>query len=321
MTTVLNEQQAAEILARQVAEDLDVGNVPAGKVIFEGQIMDRTIVAKIIDERVVKHNSNALFDLYHSIDDHIEAGPVRVRLKTNLFWGLTARVIGAARNVMYDMPRIARECGHIDSFNEYLTSISAAQFSSDYTEIMGYAHNSSGMNRLRALGGVLSDQRQRILAEAVAQGVPTKNLLPDIFEMAKQEPEIDGETMAKAMLVAEVMNEGGTEEDLVEAKALVTAKLQEDLKRKRDNAVIELPLLQRLLSDVIAEHKETSFHELDNETQAALIAGAIRTLQKLPEALTKARSISVTDLMMALPQIKRLRARLSEVASDPRFAE
>lgn len=341
---VLNETQAAEVLARQVAEQLDQGPIPQQKVIFEGKIMDRTAVAQIVDERTVASRKAAMFDVQDCIHDYLECSSARQRLLSNILYGLRYRIVGTAKQIFYGMNAAARETGHIDNFNEFLVELDVAQCSAEYAEQLGYAEFGSGMHKLKALLSVYDQWRRAAYADAESLGM-TKYQAPDLREAIYDKPQLENDALAKALIMPrleleEVYGKSAmdrvhnlvmqmqprpadvSEEAFEVYKEIVTnvrKKVAADHEADIKHAIDIAPYIERIIDEAGRVPEEVLFHQLPLDLQAALIESVDRTATKIPDQLSKDRRVSTTDMALACVALRKLRRKLADVLSDSRF--
>lgn len=342
---VLNETQAAEILARLVAEQLDQGPIPQSKVIFEGKIMDRTAVAEIVDSRIVEGRKSAYFDVQDAIHDYLECTSARQRLLSNILYGLRYRIVGTAKQIFYGMNAAARGVGHIDNFNEFLCDLDTAENSASYAEQLGYAEFGTGMHKLKALLSTFDQWRRAAYADAESLGM-TKYQASDLREAIYEAPQLDNDALAKALIMprleleevygknamdrihnlvmqmqprpADVSEEAFEvyKEIVTNVRKKVAAEHEDDIKHAIDIA----PYVERIIDEAGRVPEDVSFHQLPLDLQAALIESVDRAATKIPDQLSKDRRVSTTDMAIACVALRKLRARLNEVLRDPRFA-
>lgn len=320
MNNVLTEQQAAEILARDVAEEIDMTGVAKdGKVLFEGNAMKREDVARIVDERLLAGRKSANFDVQDAIEDALPIGNIRLRLRTNILWGLAYKVIGATRDVLFRMNEEARELGNINGWNEFYAQLSEAESAAVYAEQMGYSHYGSGMAKARALLSLYSQWREIAIKEAKALRI--KNTLPEIHALVNEAPQYDPSEMEKALAVTRIVMAGQSEEVLAKALTQVTDKVRADHKARVEQAKAMAPHLEHLLTIASegAESEHIRFNDLPIEVQGQIIESVANSVGKIPDQLIKMRSVSMIDMVTALPLVQELRNKLLDVLSDPRF--
>lgn len=317
---VLTEQQAAEILAREVAEEIDqTGMAKDGKVLFEGQAMKREDVARIVDNRLLAGRKAANFDPQDAIEDGMPLGPVRLRLRTNILWSLAYKVIGATRDVLFRMNEFARETGTIDGWNEFYAQLSEAESSAAYAEQMGYAHYGSGLAKARALMSLYAQWRE--LAIKDAKMLRTKNTLPEIYSLVNEAPQYDPSELEKALYVVREVMKGQSEDVIAKALIQVEAKVKAEHTARVEQAKAMAPHLMHLLAIVAdgAEGEHVRFPELPIEVQGSIIESVANSAKRLPDQLVKMRSVSMIDMVTSLPLIEGLKGVLLDALNDPRF--
>lgn len=316
---VLTEQQAAELLARDVSEEIDqTGMAKDGKVLFEGQAMKREDVAKLVDERLLAGRKAANFDPQDAIEDSMPLGPVRLRLRTNILWSLAYKVIGATRDVLFRMNEFARETGTIDGWNEFYAQLSEAESSAAYAEQMGYAHHGSGLAKARALMSLYAQWRE--LATKDAKMLRVKNTLPEIYALVNEAPQYDPSELEKALYVVREVLKGQSEEVIAKAIVQVEAKVKAEHTVRVEQAKAMAPHLMSLLTIVAsAEDEHVQFSELPIEVQGGVIESVANSVKRLPDQLVKMRSVSMIDMVTSLPLIEGLKSVLLDTLNDPRF--
>jgi hypothetical protein len=313
-------EQANEALVRQIADDLDNGALPEGKVIYNGSITTRANALRSHDEAIVTARKSTTFDIQDTIDDYLVAGPARLRLRSNMLWGMGYRVIGAVRDVVYRMSEHAREVGHINKFNDYLAELNDAESSADYAEQLGYAHYGSGMNKARALFTIYSQWHDLTVQDFGKARVKIgKNELPILAELAAQPPRYDASEAEKMMVATRMMLEGEDPAVIDEAVQLVFAKASEEHKMRVLNNATMAPILERLVIEASEPIEGLQFYDLPLNTQQAIISSAANSVRKIPTQLAKMRSVSTMDMVTSIPMLKRLGAKLDDVLNDPRF--
>lgn len=342
---VLNETQAAEILAREVAEQLDQGIVPQGKVIFEGKIMERTAVAEIVDNRILEGRKSAYFDIQDTIQDYLGAGPARQRLRSNICFGLRYRVVAAARNVFWGMHQATREASTIDQFNEFLADLDIAENNAEYAHQLGYDEFGTGLLKVKALATIFNEWRNAARADAEALNMLNYSA-PDLYEVLEdvQEPQADELSRHLMMARLEFDDEYGATAMVAINNAVMSAKpcpkdcdkdvfvawselvevtrkrIEHDHKERVAVAKAIAPYLQTIIDEAMRVPEPIAFYQLDMQTQQALIEAVDRAAAKIPDQLARDRRIPTSDMAMACVALRKLRARLGEVLRDPRFA-
>lgn len=300
-------------------EGVDVSGVnKQGKVIFEGNILSRDKVAHIVNERALEGRKSALFDLQDTIEDHLPCNQVRLRLRTNLVWGLSYRVVGAIRDVLFRMNEHARETGVVNGWNEFYAQLSEAESGANYAETMGYDAYGSGMNKAAALIGLLAEWRELAIKDAKA--LRSKLELPELYDLVSEAPTYDPSEANKMVLVTRLMLEGEPQAVIDEAVKMALDKCMEEHKQKVLNTVAMSPHMERLLTEVTGRvPKHVTFSDMPIDVQGRLIEGAVNSVKKLPQQMTKMRSVTTMDMVTAFPMIKRIEAKLNDVLADPRF--
>ena len=304
-------------IAREIANDLDNGAIPEGKVMFDGEIMTRAEALARHDEAVVLARKSAYFDIMDCVDDYLPAGQARLALRSNTLYGMAYRVVNAARDVMYRMEEHARETGHVDKFNDFLSNLSVAETSAAYAETMGFAHHGAGMAKLRALWSVYNAWAELVGKDARA--VRAKAQLPDVFKIAATPPRYDTSEEEKMIAAVKIMNADASPEVMAKCLELTVEKCRANHKRKVENTIVTAPHIERILIEG-ANHDVMPFYELPIEVQAAVLESTVRSAEKLPEALARNSRVSVIDMVTAVPAVDRLAKKLLDVLDDPRFA-
>lgn len=318
MSTVLNETQAAEILARQVNEEIDNTGVAAdGKVIFEGQIVTRAEAARIHDERITAGRKSAFFDVQNVIEDNMPLGQPRLRLRTNLLYGMAYRVRAALTEIVYAMHEAAREVGHINNFNEFVADLNECKNSAQYAEDMGYAHHGAGIHKVRALLSIYNEWRDLCIKDAAQ--LRTKNKLPELTAVLAEEDRPDTEAAAKLNELIKFSTEEMDAESAAEVAASMRAKADAEFKDRMAQRKNIVPLLEIILVEAMEHVEVVHFYELPIETQGVIIDSLLRSLDKLPSQLINMRSVSVVEMATTMPSVRRMKQVLNDVLSDPRF--
>jgi hypothetical protein len=311
--------QQNEALVRQIAEDLEAGMPVDGRVVYDGMVTTREDALRRHDEAIITARKSAYYDPQDSIDEFLAQGPARMRLRSNLTWGLGYRVIGALRDVVYRMGEHARETGHVDKFNSFISGLADAKNSADYAETMGYAHYGSGITKACALYTVYSQWRELAIKEyGIARVKLRADDLPSLEKLADQPPVVDPSETEKMVLATRLMLEGEDAEVVDEAVRLVFRKAEEEHLNKIATNKSMAPVLKSLISE-LREIEGFAFHELDINTQGTLINSTLVSAKKIPTQLAKMRSVSTLDMVTAIPQLRRLQAKLEDVLSDSRF--
>lgn len=341
---VLDEAQAAEILARMVAEQLDQGPIPPNKVIFEGNVMDRTEAAALVDARIIASRKAAMFDVQDTIQDYMSLSRARQRLRSNILFGLRYRIVNAAKNIFFGMNAAARETGHMDNFNEFLAELDAAEQAAQYAEELGYAEFGVGMRKIKALLSIYEQWGRAAYADAEALGLGTwscPTLRDAIHEEPQQMPdalerelaivrieydEMYGETTMGRIHSAVLRGEtdhGDLDKEAFEGWKEVVRLARESTLANYDAKVgmahKVAPYVERIIVEAGRVPEQVEFFQLAPQTQQALIESVDRAAAKLPDQLKNDRYISTSDLLMHCVEIRKLRRKLAEVLSDPRF--
>lgn len=307
-------------IARAVAEEIDcTGVAKDGKVIFEGEIMDRADVAKIVDERDIAARKSALFDVQDTIQDTVVANSARLVLRRNIMWSINARIIGALRDVVFGMRESSLQGGGIDSWNDWLADLAESEVNTQFAEGLGYAQYGTGMNKARALISVA--QTWYDAADRDARATRTKLEAPNIFEMMQQPTPFDQSVADKMALAVRLQMEGeSTEEEILVAEKFAVDKCKNDhLARQALNKELG-PILEKLYVQAKAgSHDDVQFWQLPYDQQAGLIEAVVRSAKKLPTQLAKMRGVDMIEMALAVPQLKKLEKALLTVLQDNRF--
>lgn len=315
----LNHHKQDDLIAQEVAEEIDTTGVAKdGKVIFKGNVVSREDAARIVDERLLAGRKSALFDLQDVIEDNLPCNQVRLRLRSNLLWSLSYRIVGAVRDVLFRMNEHARETGTIAGWNEFYAQLSEAKSSTEYAEQMGYTGYSSGIGKVHALLGLYQVWREHTIKDA--HQLRAKIDTPELIDLVSEPPQYDPSEANKMVLITRLMLEGESPEVIEEAVKLTLAKCQEDHKQKVLNTVAMAPHMERVLTEcAVGAPDRLEFFNLPIELQGSIIDSALRTVKKVPQQMAKMRSVSTTDMVVAFPMIKRIEVKLNDVLADPRF--
>lgn len=310
-------------LADRIEDRVDeTGMNKNGKIIFEGQIMHRDDVAKLMDEREIAARGTALFDVQDLIQDQIVANHARLVLRRNILWAVNARIIGTLRDVLIGMGKTAVETGTIDNWNEFISGLSASEDSWQYAEDLGYAHYGSQMSKARALISVAQTWYDHATRDAKA--CRQKLDAPSIVEMMSSVQEMDGAVADKLAIAVRLQMEGEfTDEEIAESEAFARKKAVADHLRRQAMNKEQAPILERLYHvalEGISRDDPVQFYQLPLEAQASLVESVIRSAKKLPQQLAKMSSVDVIELSMAVPQLKRLTKKLDEILASEKFA-
>ena len=316
MTTM---QAALNSIARQIVDDLDNGALPEGKVMYDGKVITREEAVRLNDEAVAQSRKSAYYDVQDTIDEFMAQGPAKVRLRSNIVWGMGYRVIGALRDVIYRMGEHARETNSVDGFNSFLSGLANAKISADYAEDLGYAHYGAGITKACALYTIYNQWREQAIKEyGIARYKLRGDDLPFLFDLADAPPSYDPSEAEKMVVATRMMLEGEDQAVIDEAVALVFEKAQEDHKMRVLNNANMAPALKALISE-LREIEGFHFHDLPIDVQGTLITSVLTSSRKIPNQLAKMKSVSTLDMVTAIPQLRRLQAKLEDVLSDSRF--
>ena len=320
MTSISNALIDAGI-ARAVAEEIDgTGVATNGKVIFEGVIMERSEVAKIVDAREIEARKSSLFDVQDKIQDIVVANHARLVLRRNILWSINARIIGALRDVVFGMRESSLQGGGIDSWNDWLADLADSEANAEYAEGLGYASYGSGMNKARALISVA--QGWYDAADRDARATRTKLDAPSIVEMMSLPTPFDQSVADKMALAVRLQMDGDefTEEEIVAAEKFAVDKAKQDhLDRQALNKELG-PVLEKLYVQAKSTAREhVEFWQLPYDQQAGLIEAVVRSAKKLPVQLAKMRGVDLVEMALAVPQLKKLEKALLVVLQDNRF--
>lgn len=300
----------------EIAQELELGALPEGKVIYEGNIVTRTEALAKHEASVVLARKSAYFDIMDAVEDHLPPGQARLALRSNMLYGMAYRVVNAARDVMYRMEEHARETGHVDKFNDFLSSLSVAENSAEYAETMGFAHHGSGMAKLRAMFSLYNSWVELVGKDARA--VRAKARLLNIFEIAATPPKYDTSEEEKMVAAVQIMNADASPEVMAKCLELTMQKCRTNHKRKVETTIMTAPHIERILHEG-SNYETIHFFELPIEVQEAIIDSTLRSIEKLPEGLARNSRVSVIDMVTAVPMLDKLSKRLLEVLEDPRF--
>ena len=307
-------------IARAVAEEVDGTGVAAnGKVIFEGVIMERSEVAKIVDEREIAARKSSLFDVQDKIQDVVVANHARLVLRRNILWSINARIIGALRDVVFGMRESSLQGGGIDSWNDWLADLADSEVNAEYAEGLGYAQYGSGMNKVRALISVA--QAWYDAADRDARATRTKLDAPSILEMMSMPTPFDQSVADKMALAVRLqMEDDSTEEEILAAEKFAVDKCKQDhLDRQALNKELG-PILEKLYVQAKSTAREAvEFWQLPYDQQAGLIEAVVRSAKKLPVQLAKMRGVDLVEMALAVPQLKKLEKALLVTLQDNRF--
>lgn len=308
------------IAAKQIANELDNGALPQGKVIYDGKIMTREEAIKLNDDAVAISRIPAFLDLQDLIDDEISTGPVRMKLRTNLTWGAAYRVINAARDLVYDMSSHATNSGHVDRFNDFVVAMNDAESAAQYAYDLGYDDYASGIRKLEAMYSLYNQWRGTAIHDyTITRAKVRNNDFPDLLMLcdSPRQSSTKNDPVAKLVAATEIMLEGEDKEVIEKAVSVTRLAAENKKKAQAANDRSIAPIMKRIISTL--PNADVKFHELPLDTQASLLEALARSCGNLPEQLATMSSVSVTDVIVAMPQLRRLTKRVETILSDARF--
>lgn len=317
-TRVIETNIDAEVLARNVAEEIDTtGIAREGKVIYQGTIMTRAEAAALIDQQAIESRNLgvATFDPIVAIDDNMLLGQPRMALKRNLVYGALYRVVNAARSLVFQIQSESNM-----PLKDFCAVLEAGI---DADPISGSESYSDGVQRVAALIAIAKQWKQSLLHDASILGTQAGKMdLPTLDQIIDEKPKAADDELEKMVSVARMMVQetGGTEEEIAEAEKLARQKFAEDQKFKLHMHEQTKGAVRVVIETAMNLGLEVQFYELPVQTQAQILMSVHRSAEKLPFQLVRNTRVSVAEMALSVTGLTRVKKVLSRVLSDSRFS-
>lgn len=303
----------------------DLHDIPEGKVIFEGNVRDRTEVAAELDKRQIINHGTAYLDPQDIISDTLPSSAARAAFTSSIVWTITGKIVNATTNVYYSMRDAAKAVGNIDNHNEFAAAIAEKQANEQFVKGLGYDEYAQGLS---AIGAYDALRQQWIsVAESAGRSAGVKFTPPELMDsrgskgMMEQPPQFDDATWEKEKFAVRFVGQAtGLTEDEIGATLVGAKKRQADeyaSRVKAHSAIV--PALRAIYHAATTSTKDIHFWQLSIDQQRSLLESIQRSAVKAQQSWVTRRDIPITDYIMALPQLKMLVARLEEVLTSSKF--